>query len=33
MMFLRSSSHTEQRIAAYFAGGPANTLPVRGLRL
>ena len=29
MMFLRSSSHTEQRIDACFAGQPANTLPVR----
>lgn len=33
MMFLWSSPITEQRIDAYFAGQPANTLPVRCLRL
>ncbi len=33
MMFLRSSSHTEQRIDACFAGQPANTLPVRMLAI
>ena len=33
MMFLRSSLITEQRIDACFAGQPANTLPVRSLRL
>ncbi len=33
MMFLRSSLKHEQRIDAYFAGGPANTLPVRYMRL
>ena len=33
MMFLWSSLITEQRIDARFAGQPANTLPVRSLRL
>ena len=33
MMFLWSSLNTEQRIDACFAGQPANTLPVRSLRL
>ena len=33
MSLLRSSLVHEQRIDAYFAGGPTNTVPVRYLRL